>query len=187
METLTSKIVRWQGLTGSEREHLVLTETETQIIAESIYMSSGGADAFGLHYRIVLDAGWNIQEFTGILIGSRPEIRLRHDTVSGAWFDGANEEVIELRGATDLDISITPFTNTLPINRLKLEVGQSADIRVAYITLPERTIMADPQRYTRVSKRKYLFESVDTEFKRELEVDDIGLVVDYPDFFSRIS
>lgn len=183
---MNSKVIRWQGLAGSEREHLVLTQTPDRIVAESMFMSRGGAESFAVHYRIVCDHSWFTLEVETRVIGSDTKVHLRRDAQTGNWFNENNEELPELAGAIDVDLSITPFTNTLPIRRLALENGQSADITVAYITMPEATVIADPQRYTRVSKNIYRFESVDTDFQREIEVDTDGLVHEYPGWFARI-
>jgi hypothetical protein len=54
-----------------------------------------------------------------------------------------------MRGrAVDVDISITPFTNTLPIGRLKLHTGESQEILAVYICMPDLAISTDRQRYT---------------------------------------
>jgi hypothetical protein len=96
--------------------------------------------------------------------------------------------VPELDGAIDVDVSATPFTNTLPIRRLDLAEGQSADIRAAYVSLPELTVKIDPQRYTCLERgRRYRYESLDSEFVREIVIDAEGLVVTYPGLFKRVA
>ena len=93
-----------------------------------------------------------------------------------------------LDGAIDVDISATPFTNTLPIRRLQLAPGDSAEIRTAYIHLPDLEIVRDPQRYTCLEPlRRYRYESLDSDFVREIEVDADGLVVTYPGLFKRLA
>jgi uncharacterized protein len=91
----------------------------------------------------------------------------------------------EFTGAIDVDLAMTPFTNTLPIRRLGLAVGASADIIVVYVTFPDLAVIADPQRYTRLAERTYRFESLDGGFVRNIEVDEHGLVVTYPGLFRR--
>ena len=90
-----------------------------------------------------------------------------------------------LAGALDVDIAATPFTNTLPIWRLGLGIGESADIVTAYIDVPALTVQSDPQRYTRLDERSYRYESRDSGFARDITVDDAGFVVDYPGLFRR--
>jgi hypothetical protein len=47
-----------------------------------------------------------------------------------------------------VDISETPFTNTLPIRRLALAPGESAGVSVAYFDGSELQPCPEPQRYT---------------------------------------
>jgi hypothetical protein len=79
----------------------------------------------------------------------------------------------------------TPFTNTLPIRRLGLKPGESAEILAVYVRVPDLAVTTDRQRYTRLGERCYRYDSVDTDFTREVEVDERGLVVNYPGLFRR--
>lgn len=91
----------------------------------------------------------------------------------------------DLAAAREVDISATPLTNTLPIRRLRLAVGDAADIITAYISVPELAVSPHPQRYTRIGPREYLYESRDSDFRRVVTVDDDGIVLDYPGLFAR--
>ena len=87
----------------------------------------------------------------------------------------------------DVDITATPFTNTLPIRRLGLGAGAAADITTVYITVPDLTITTDPQRYTCLEpNRSYIYESRDSDFRRQIETDERGLVLTYPGLFRRV-
>jgi len=49
-------------------------------------------------------------------------------------------------------------------------------------------VTIDPQRYTCLEPmRRYRYESLDSDFTREIEVDLDGLVVVYPGLFRRIA
>jgi hypothetical protein len=88
----------------------------------------------------------------------------------------------------DVDLAFTPFTNTLPIRRLGLKDGESADIVVAYLQVPELTPIPDAQRYTCLAAgKRYRFESLDTDFSREIDIDAHGLVTTYPGMFRRVA
>src|SRR5712664_99467 len=39
----------------------------------------------------------------------------------------------------DIDLAVTPATNTLPIRRLNLEVGQSQEVTAAWLKFPDLT------------------------------------------------
>ena len=57
----------------------------------------------------------------------------------------------------------------------------------SYIQLPELTVTTDRQRYTCLDpNRRYRYESLDSDFTREIEVDGDGLVVTYPGLFRRV-
>lgn len=176
--------LRFQALQTSDREHLVLTETDESITADSVYLSGGGTDCFGVHYQLVCNKDWSPRQFSSQIMGQPGRLFLRR-TAEGIWFD-EEKELPHLSTATDLDLSITPFTNTPVIRRLALATGQSADITVAYVAYPDHSIMLDPQRYTRMEQNEYIFESVDSDFKSQISVDDLGLVVYYPELFARI-
>lgn len=185
------KIVRWQGLNGTDREHLVLDIDEQRVRGESVFISAPAHPdaehpAFAINYRIELGPDWVVREYRARVIGTSNELIIKKNT-QNQWCDQSGSVLPELSGTIDLDLSISPFTNSLPINRLNLQKGQSSDIQVAYVRFPELHVFSDVQRYTCIEpKKKYLFESVDTDFRAEIEVDKDGLVLHYPGFFARM-
>lgn len=90
----------------------------------------------------------------------------------------------------DVDITATPLTNTLPIRRLSLKPGESADIKVAYVTIPDLSVTPDEQRYTRLDERtdrgRYRFEQLGTGFTAILQLDAERLVEHYSELFNRV-
>jgi uncharacterized protein len=89
-----------------------------------------------------------------------------------------------------VDISATPFTNTLPIRRMELLPGQAYELTVAYIAVPEMETKPVRQRYTCLEVRPYgklyRYESLSSGYTTELWVDNDGLVIDYPGVFKRV-
>jgi len=110
------------------------------------------------------------------------EVELVRD--KGRWFLDAAARP-DLHGCVDVDLGFTPATNTLPIRRLGLNVGESREIRVAWVRFPELTVEPFPQRYTRLGERQYLYESLTSDFKAELLVDELGLVIEYEGLWER--
>lgn len=95
---------------------------------------------------------------------------------NGGWMvDGSR--VGGLRGAADVDLGLGPATNTLPIRRLRLPVGGSRRVTVAWVRFPELTVERAAQTYTRLDGLTYRFES--GSVSAELAVDEEGLVVAY--------
>ena len=103
----------------------------------------------------------------------------------GAW-RSSGQELHETRGCDDVDLAVTPATNTLPIRRLSLQVGSSESVIAAWVKFPELTIQPLSQRYTRLAKDRYRYES-NTGFSAEIAVDDLGLVTTYPGGWERIT
>jgi hypothetical protein len=89
----------------------------------------------------------------------------------------------DLDRCVDVDLGMTPSTNTLPIRRLGLEVGASAEILAAWIRFPQLDVVPAAQRYTHMAENQYLYQS-DT-FRAELDVDDLGLVITYAGVWER--
>jgi hypothetical protein len=85
-----------------------------------------------------------------------------------------------LEGCHDIDLGFSPSTNLLPIRRLALPIGGRSPVRAAWIRFPELTAEVLEQRYTHLSSDRYLYESAGGAFRRELEVDAFGCVIDYP-------
>ena len=182
---MTDKIIaRWQDWSGTGLEHMVLKEEPHGIVAESAIVASVDSEALGVRYRIQCDSKWRVRKAEIARVGDDRAVELASDG-AGNWLDGNGIAQAQLLGAIDIDISVTPFTNTLPIRRLQLKQGQSAEILVVYILLPHLEVLTDRQRYTRLDEGLYRYESVDSDFTRDIEVDAHGLVTTYPGLFRR--
>jgi hypothetical protein len=103
---------------------------------------------------------------------------------SGLWCC-SGQDVAEVRGCLDVDLSVTPATNTLPIRRLDLGIGESESVTAACIKFPELELQPLSQRYTRTAENIYRYES-HTGFSAEIMVDDLGLVTSYPRGWERM-
>jgi uncharacterized protein len=102
----------------------------------------------------------------------------------GVW-RSSGQELPGVRGCDDVDLALTPATNTLPIRRLNLQVGGSESVIAAWVKFPELTVQPLSQRYTRLGRDTYRYES-NTGFSAEIVVDDSGLVTTYPGGWERI-
>jgi len=137
-----------------------------------------------LHYRIDTDAAWRT---TGAVlrgwIGDRP-VQRRVETTDGVWrLDGA--EAPAVAGCEDVDLGFSPSTNLLPIRRLGLALGESAEVRAAWLPFPALAFEPLPQVYTRLGETTYHYRSAGGRFERTLEVTSFGLVTHYPGLWER--
>lgn len=108
----------------------------------------------------------------------------------GNWTTRNGEAIPELNGCLDVDVSATPFTNTLPIRRLGIAPAESAELPVAYVDTGEMRAWTEEQSYTCLERSArdglYRYESLDGGFTADLPVDADGLVLDYPGLFRRV-
>jgi hypothetical protein len=179
-------IARWQDWGARGIEHLVLRESPGEIVAESVVVGSADDAVFAVRYRIRCDKSWRVRGAEIRIVGNDRKIEIAGDG-KGNWSDASGKSMRKLAGAIDIDLSVTPFTNTLPIRRLKLRAGQAAEIVTVYILAPALTLTTDAQRYTCLEpRRRYRYESIDGDFTRDIEVDKLALVVTYPGLFRRL-
>lgn len=183
--------VRWSDWNLNGVDHCLLTESDGILVLEGVVAGTRHG-LYGAHYRVKTDKRFCTREVRVEYVGG-PAIHLVADG-EGHWHDALRDiSVADLNGCLDVDIGVTPATNTLPIRRLELKEGESRDITVAYIPLPEQIeehfrAQRAEQRYTcLVSGRRYLYEGIFRDFSAELEVDMFGVVNDYPDTFRRIN
>jgi hypothetical protein len=172
---------------GPGMEHLRLEQHSNEIIADGMVIWAYQNLPLRIHYTVRCDASWAVRQVSVQANGSR--LRLTADG-AGHWSRTPGTPLPALDSCLDVDIAATPFTNTLPIRRLALKPGASAEITVAYITIPELSLSPARQRYTCLEARpdggRYRYESLASGFSAELTVDAEGLVIDYQGIFRRI-
>ncbi|MEX2285398.1 MAG: putative glycolipid-binding domain-containing protein [Gemmatimonadota bacterium] len=139
-----------------------------------------------IHYSVICDRAWQTQHaYAAIYQGtSTRQLLLRRDE-QNQWWRG-EERLPDLDGIVDVDLALTPSTNTLPIRRLNLAVGESKSTDAAWVRFPELTIERQHQRYTRGAAHRYRFEIDGGAFTAELEVDETGVVIRYEDLWERV-
>lgn len=171
--------VRWSSWSGETLEVLRLAWENEGWTAEGVI---GGID---IQYAIRLDADWNVRQFVMFRDLEDPDLWLARD-IAGRWGEMNGAYRRELDGCTDVDLVSSPFANTLPIRRLGLDVGEHAEVLVAWIDHESLQVAPIRRRYHHVADRRWRSESVETGFEVEFDVDEHGLVLDYPGEFCRL-
>jgi len=185
------RAVVWRNLQFEALEHFVLVRTDQQhnLRGEVVGVNAKG-QPLRVNYVICCSLEWRtelvvVSQFNGA--GSPTTRQIRVEGGRWAHHGPSNHEALpELDGCIDIDLGITPATNTLPIRRLNLRIGQSAEVKAAWIKFPELTIAPLQQTYTRVSNFTYRYKSA-SGFTADLEVDDLGLVINYPGGWQRLA
>ena len=177
---------RWAPWDSTRDEHgEPVLETLTIVWENEAWTASGVVGREQVHYIVRISPTWHVRQFLLFRDMEEPDLWLGTDG-SGRWGEMNGAHRPELDGCVDLDLPCTPFTNTLPIRRLPLHIGDSADITVAYIDVETLDVQPDRQRYTRLDTHRWRFEQLETGWTQEFEVDQYGLIRDYPTLFRRV-
>ncbi|MEP7290855.1 MAG: putative glycolipid-binding domain-containing protein [Chloroflexota bacterium] len=183
--TVVWKAVEYEGL-----EYLKVTDAKGIISVNSVVLG-GRKQAFRLDYQLLCDHRYTVQGVS-LLLNNEQQIFHKHGQ---NWIDQAGKPLPpQFDGCIDVDITATPFTNTLPIRRINWNVGQSEDLKMLYISIPDLALSVSNQRYTCLEKSAegglFRFELIDDDgsvsFTALLPVDADGLVIDYPGLFQRV-
>jgi hypothetical protein len=180
----------WTPWNGPGLEHLRLSIDNGGVQVDSLLIGIVGGQAFRAHYILRCDHAWRTRELHVVVLDDgQPTIHLLADG-TGHWTTPNGAALPLLDGCVDVDLSATPFTNTLSIRRLSWQRGQSAELRMVYVEIPSVRLSVERQRYTCLetpgTTGHFRFESLPGDFAADLTVDQDGLVVDYPGLFRRV-
>jgi hypothetical protein len=147
-------------------------------------------EAWTVQYLISLDEQW-ITRTAHIWSRARNgdyEVRVETDG-SGKWqINGSAAR--KLDGCLDIDLESSACTNTIPVHRVQLGVGQSAEAPAVYVRALDLSIERLEQQYTRMpshdTHQRYDYRCPALNFESTLRYDNSGLVLEYPGIASRV-
>ncbi|MCC4771454.1 hypothetical protein FXV91_15180 [Methanosarcina sp. DH2] len=140
---------------------------------------------FAMEYDMELTIGWDIKEVSIKSLLDDRFIKLVRK--SNQWYDSSGKHLTEFDGVELVDISISPFTNTLPIKRLKFDEEKTQKVDVIYFDENKFSLSRLQQIYSKVNEQTYRYEDIILpDFVSDITVDDEGLVTDFPKMFKRI-
>jgi hypothetical protein len=86
----------------------------------------------------------------------------------------------------DLDFGFTPATNLLALRRLALAMGESANVRSAWLNVASGALEPLDQRYQRRTETAYWYESPHFGYAAELDVLPSGFIRRYPGLWQQL-
>lgn len=175
--------VRWRALEGDGLEHLTLRAEANGLRADAALVGVRDESRFGATYRINCDTDFTVRSFEIATTDGRGLAMTRRD---GAWHDSQRGPLSAFDACVDIDLSATPFTNTLPIRRCAWQPGHQRRIAMLFVPFDSFEPFVTEQIYTCLEPRLFRFETADGSFVAELPVDEDGLVMDYPCLFQRL-
>lgn len=177
--------ILWTGLEYHSLENCLVNATYTGFEINSTIIGNYYGKIYKVEYQIQTNRNW---ETVFLELQSQHSNRKEHLTLKsdaqGNWVANGRK-TNQFKDCIDVDIPLTPFTNTLPINRLKLNPNEERQISVIYLDILEQQVKPVHQKYTRLSETEFQYENVPNDFEAKIEVDELGLVVNYPSLFVR--
>jgi uncharacterized protein len=179
------RIYRWRRADGRTLEVLRLMSGPRRLTVRSNLVDAD-EDAFSVDYQWSLDTTWRTRSL---------RIRVVHDVVrrmriertgDAQWrIDGVVRP--DLDGCEEIDLSITPFCNTLALRRFG-PPGGAGELTTLYVAFPELSATPSRQRYDKLGSGvfRYVDLGLFNGFEARLTVDDDGLVRTYESLFERI-
>jgi hypothetical protein len=177
--------ILWSGIEYNSLENCLVRTTDMGAEINSVIVGGYGEKIYRVEYQIRTNQNWEtiFVEIKSQHSNIRDHFAFQSDAKGNWALNGKSAN--QFQGCIDVDIPLTPFTNTLPIKRLNTQKGEESEIYVLYIDLLERQITPVRQKYIRLSDTQYHYENIPNDFEANIEVDELGYVVDYPTLFTR--
>jgi hypothetical protein len=171
---------RWRRVDEPGLELMTLSRSASGLSVHSTLIHAG-AESFGLRYRWELDASWRTRTLRIDRTDAIEKSLLIERTGETSWrIDG--EDRPDLAGSHEVDLSATPFCNSLAIRRLGDAGGE---ILALFVDAPDLTCQPSRQRYEPLGPRawRYVDKGIADGFTARLDLDDEGLVAKYEHLF----
>ena len=183
METIQHNIL-WSGIEYYSLENCFVESTPDGVMINSIIVGLYNEEIYRVKYDIILDKDWVTKSCIIEAWINNKVKKIDLSKQGDTWFlNGKIHHKFD--NCIDVDIPLTPLTNSLPINRLRLSLGQETKVDIIYIDLLEDTIKHVKQKYKRLSTEIFKYENIPNDFEAEIKVDTAGFVVNYPQLFKR--
>jgi hypothetical protein len=182
------RLLMWRRVVDdASMEQASVTVTLDGIALSGTVLAVADGKPLSIEYRLLVDSAWRSrsldvwQNFEGmrrsLRLVARPDLRW--------WVNG--RECRELTGCIDVDLSLSPITNALPINRLRIAPGRAAETLAAWVSFPTLKIEPARQRYDHVTAGVYKYSNLASGFTAAIRVDDHGFPLEYEGVWRRIA
>jgi uncharacterized protein len=141
---------------------------------------------WALRYEIEHDGAWVTR--AGTVEGLTGRVSVAAD--AGTWRVNG-EPRPDLDGCLDLDLEVSACTNSLPVRRLGLAIGDRAEAPAAWVRIPDLRVERLEQSYRRLpdedGRSRYEYEAPGEQFACVIVFDADGLTHDYPGIGTRVA
>src|SRR5262245_34848126 len=161
----------WTTWDGDHSERLLLSWDN------EAWTAVGRVGRERVEYVLRLAPTWHVRQFLLFRDLDDPDLWLAIDAAH-RWGEINGSYRTEFDGCVDVELACTPFTATVPIRRLRLAVGEAADLDVIEVDVETLAARRSAVRYERLGDRTYRRTARSSGEARQFEVDEYGLVGD---------
>lgn len=164
---------------GHEVCKLYQVDSEWRLEGTAVFLSDDGRPC-RLSYLVRCDTSWKTLtgSVSGWLDNDSVNIEVSVDSLQRWQLNGIEKPAVF--GCTDLDLNFSPSTNLLPIRRLGLAIGEKEAVKAAWLRFPSFELEPLSQIYSRLDETTYRYSSNNGKFVREIKVNEVGFVTEYP-------
>lgn len=144
---------------------------------------------WSVRYDIEVDERWQTRRARAWSLSPSGEHKVTLEIDGGGRWRVDGSPRPDLDGCRDVDLESSACTNTIPIHRLGLAVGESADAPAVYVRWLDLSVERLEQRYRRLNddgeRLRFDYRAPRFEYSDTLVFDRSGLVLTYPGIASR--
>ena len=172
----TRRWILWQGVIAPSIERFIATATDRGFELSGLILQAHQDVPYVARYVVDVDEKWRTRSVEVELEdGGQRRLSLTADG-EGHWsYD--SQHLAGIDNCLDIDLEWSPSTNTLPIRRLGLAIGESKSLGAAWVRFPSLEVQRLEQTYERLEDRRYRYRS--GRFTADLAVDEDGMVLQY--------
>ena len=172
---------------GSRIELLGVEVTRDKVRARGEIIDAG-EQPFALTNDWVLDSAWQSRRLHLHLRSSAVRGLVIERTGKASWRVGGHERP-DLSGCDEIDLSATPFCNTLALRRFGRPPGGAGEMMALFVAFPALQLAPSRQRYEQAAPHEFVYFDLGcyAGFQASILVDEDDFVRRYEDLFERIS
>ncbi|MGR9049473.1 putative glycolipid-binding domain-containing protein [Halobacillus faecis] len=177
--------VIWNHLESAGAEHLTLKKLTNHMEVRGTVLLVDQGVPHHLTYDLKLGLDWKTKKVKIYQEQETEPFVVQAENQDKWWVNGRYDE--NLDGATNVDLTITPFSNTLPINRVTWHIGERRTFKMVFIDVLKKEVFPLLQVYTYLGDNDgyRIFQYRCRDYETALVIDEEGWVVEYPGAFER--
>jgi uncharacterized protein len=168
--------ILWQGVIAPSMERLVAARTENGCRLSGLILQAHQDEPYVVRYSVDVDDAWRTRAVQ-IEVENDGHHQTALETDGAGLWSRDGEPLPGVENCLDVDLEWSPSTNTLPIRRLGLALGETKTVAAAWVRLPSLDVERLDQSYERLDERRYRYRS--GRFTADLAVDEDGMVLQY--------